>query len=142
MKREFILHPIGHPAHDTVKATISALLASLSNNRPMQVTFDELAFSREAQGYWHGTVVKTIRDAMFPGEAPAEVHEYLMGSHYGWKPSAVTGHSKPIRTTTTDEHGNANKLRKSEMGDLIEWAIAWAAERGVYVPEPVKGWKP
>lgn len=75
----------------------------------------------------------------------AEVHEYLLGLHFGWKrkrtpktPENPTGwRSVPRRTTTRDENGKRKLLTTIEFAEYVAFIQRFAAEKlGLVIPDP------
>jgi hypothetical protein len=121
-----------------------AFLQSLPADKPFKVTVeDHKARRSDAQNnYWWAVPVKLLSDAT--GYESEEIHQYLLGTFYGWKDKLVpkTPHnpeglaSVPIRTTTRDADGKRSVLTKLEFMDLVAFAQRFAASKGVYVPDP------
>jgi hypothetical protein len=87
-----------------------------------------------------GTVYPPIAEAM--GYDVADVHEYMLGVHFGWvdkrvpkTPNNPAGiESRPFRTTTTNENGKRNVLKKDEFSKFLSTVERIAAKAGVFVP--------
>ena len=87
-----------------------------------------------------GVVYPPIAEAM--GYEVADIHEYMLGVHFGWvdvkvpktprNPEGIE--SRPFRTTTTDETGKRNVLRKDEFSRFLETVERVAAKAGVFIP--------
>lgn len=65
-----------------------------------------------------------------PGWTAEDVHEYMLGEHYGWERVEGLGRTrlKPIR--------RSSKLSKLEFMDFVLFVQQKAAEHGVYIPDP------
>lgn len=102
--------------------------------------------SDEQNRYWWGVVVKTFAETV--GYEMEEVHQFLCGSHFGWKDRRVPRtprnpeglDSVPLRTTTRDESGHHAVLNKQDFGDLIAFAQRFGAQRGIFIPDPNPEW--
>jgi len=86
---------------------------------------------------------KMIAD--FTGFEVTEVHEFLLGSHFGWKDRRVPKtprnpkglESVPRRTTTRDENGKRSKLSTKEFGEYVEFIQRFAAQKlNLVIPDP------
>jgi hypothetical protein len=70
------------------------------------------------------------------------IHAFMCGTHFGWvdrvvpktprNPEGVA--SFPRRTTTRDEHGKRNVLKKDEFSKFIDMVERIAAKAGVFIP--------
>lgn len=95
--------------------------------------------------YLNGVCYKTIGDAI--GYERDEISEFLCGTYFGWKdkkvpkkPSCPEGiESVPIRTTTTDENGKRDVLKKMPMVDYIAFVQRFASGKGIYIRDPEDG---
>lgn len=121
------------------------LLASLDEMVSWKVTIEPLKNARSASqnAYLHGVCYKMISEAT--GYEVEEIHEYLLGLHFGWKeirvpkkPSNPNGiDSKPIRTTTTDANGKRSVLTPMEFSDYVNFIQRFAAQKiHVLIPDP------
>ncbi len=135
------------PRGSTWNATVerlSSFLMQLDHTKAWKVTVGEHTGQRSDQQnkYLWGVCYKTLADAM--GFETEEVHEFLCGTHFGWrdkkvpkKPSNLTGiESVPIRTTTIDQEGRRNVLSKQHFSDYVAFIQRFAAHRGVFIPDP------
>lgn len=59
-----------------------------------------------------------------------DVHEYLLGEHFGWETIEGMGRKrmKPLR--------RSSKLNKQDFAAYVDFCIRKGAEYGVYVPSP------
>lgn len=111
---------------------------------PLDLECRPLKNSRTGQQnrYLFGVCYPPIAEAM--GYVVDDVHEYMLGRHFGWvdvkvpktprNPDGIE--SKPFRTTTTDEHGKRSLLGKQEFSDFVEMVHRVAAGAGVFIAEP------
>jgi len=96
--------------------------------------------SNEQNALLFGVVYPPIAEAM--GYDVADIHEFMCGTHFGWvdvkvpktprNPEGVE--SRPFRTTTRDEHGKRNVLKKDQFSKFIDTVERVAAKAGVFVP--------
>lgn len=72
-----------------------------------------------------------------------ELHEFFCGEYFGWREYQIMGKRKqrPVRTTTTDEHGKRSVLSTVDFNDYCDFVRQRAAEHGVYIedPDPMHG---
>jgi hypothetical protein len=120
-------------------------LEGLPHNATWRVSIEQVKSSRstEANAYYWCVVVAAISERT--GYERLELHEYLCGLYWGWKDTRVPKtprntlgiDSKPIRTTTTNEHGKRAVLGKMAFWEFVEFARRFAAEKlGLVVPDP------
>lgn len=96
--------------------------------------------SSEQNALLFGVVYPPIAEAM--GYEVEAIHEYMLGRHFGWVDAKVPKtprnpegiESRPFRTTTRDEHGKRNVLKKDEFSRFLETVERIAAQAGVFVP--------
>lgn len=110
---------------------------------PLDLSCAPLKNSRTGQQnrYLFGVCYPLIAEAM--GYTVDDVHEYMLGRHFGWvdvkvpktprNPEGIE--SRPFRTTTTDEHGKRNLLGKPEFSAFVETVHRIAAGAGVFIAE-------
>lgn len=87
--------------------------------------------SEQQNRYLWGVVYPTILEAgKLEGWAADDLHEYLLGEHFGWE--VVTGFGKkrmrPIR--------RSSRLGKLEFMDYVAFIQQRMSEHGIYVPDP------
>ena len=68
-------------------------------------------------------------------KAKERLHEYFCGEYWGWMQPKL-GQSRPVRTTTTDMHGNKDVIDTATMSDFYEFVQERGAGVGVMVPDP------
>ena len=96
--------------------------------------------SNEQNALLFGVVYGPIAEAM--GYTVEDIHEYMLGRHFGWVDHKVPKtprnpegiESRPFRTTTRDEHGKRNVLKKDEFSRFLETVERIAAQAGVFIP--------
>lgn len=90
--------------------------------------------------YLFGVAYVPIAEAM--GYTVDDVHEYCLGTHFGWVDKRVPKtprnpeglESKPFRTTTTDDQGKRKLLTKKEFSDFVDHVERVAAKAGAFIP--------
>lgn len=122
-----------------------SVLATLDEALAWKVTVEPVKNARSASqnAYLWAVPYKMISD--LTGYEVDEVHEYMLGRHFGWKdkkkpktprnPQGVE--SVPVRTTTTDEHGKRSVLSPQEFSDYVDFIQRFAAVKlGLVIPDP------
>ena len=96
--------------------------------------------SNEQNALLFGVVYPPIAEAM--GYTVEDIHEYMLGRHFGWVDAKVPKtprnpdglESRPFRTTTRDETGKRNVLSTAEFSKFLDTVERVAAQAGVFVP--------
>ena len=96
--------------------------------------------TNEQNALLFGVVYPPIAEAM--GYVVEDVHEYMLGRHFGWVDRKVPKtprnpdgfESVPFRTTTRDENGKRNVLTTTEFSKFLDTVDRIAAQAGVFVP--------
>ena len=136
--QRFILH-----AMDTNRVPILAnahrFLDSLPASKSWRIEVAQHTKSRTPPQcrYLNGVAYKLIGDAL--GFERDDISEYLCGEFFGWREKALPGgrsEQVPIRTTTTDEDGKRAVLSVKQFAEYVEFCQRYAAEHGVFVPDP------
>jgi len=89
--------------------------------------------SDQQNRYLWGAVYPSILKAggeTLRGWTPEDLHEYLLGEHFGWETLTGFGRRRmrPIR--------RSSKLNKQEFADYVGFIQQRMAEHGIYVPDP------
>jgi hypothetical protein len=87
--------------------------------------------------YLWGVAIQMLAD--HSGYEREDVHEYLCGSYWGWKPKRLPGGREsqvPIRTTTTNEDGERDVIDGDAFWDYVEFVQRVGARQGVVIPDP------
>ncbi len=126
-------------ANDTNRVNVIAnaqkFLAALSSYKSWRVEVDEQKddrTSRQNRFLWAAN--QSI--AKVSGHDASDIHEYLLGTYFGWKEKELPGGrvtNVPVRTTTTDEQGRRKKLDRSAFSDYADFVWAQAAKLGVMI---------
>lgn len=96
--------------------------------------------SNEQNALLFGVIYPPTADAM--GYDVADIHEFMLGTHFGWVDRKVPKtprnpegmESRPFRTTTTNEHGKRDVLKKDEFSRFLATVERIAAKAGVFLP--------
>lgn len=96
--------------------------------------------SNEQNALLFGVVYPPIAEAM--GYTVEDIHEYMLGRHFGWVDAKVPKtprnpdglESRPFRTTTRDETGKRNVLSTNDFSKFLDTVERVAAQAGVFVP--------
>lgn len=121
------------------------LLESLDEMVSWKVTIEPVKNVRSAaqNAYLWAVPNKLISDAT--GYEMEEVHEFLCGTHWGWKDKKVPKtprnpdglESVPIRTTTRDANGKRSVLTTIEFSEYVDFVQRFAAKRlQLMIPDP------
>jgi len=126
-----------------IEAHALAFIHDLSAAKAWRVTIEPDTHNRSSQQnrYYFGVIVKLLSDAT--GYEKDDVHEYLLGSHFGWvekkvpkSPNFPSGVCvKPRRTTTEDDEGNHKLLDKMEFAEFVEFCQRFGASKGIHIPD-------
>ncbi|WP_286075671.1 hypothetical protein [Stenotrophomonas sp. 59] len=118
---------------------LSEMLRFYSAGKPVNVKISIARPERTPPqcAYLWAVVYPLLADAK--GYERDDVHEYLLGCHFGWREKRLPGgrvEQVPIRTTTTDEHGNRDVLEGRAFWDYVEFCQRVGARAGVFIPDP------
>lgn len=129
IKRRFILHP--NATRPGVEHNILGHLGTIPKDVVVSVEFKEWKPTRTNQQnkYLWACVYKAFTDALEGWDAE-DVHNYLLGEHFGWETLEGMGRKRlrPIR--------RSSKLNKAEFAEYVDFAIRKGAEHGIIVPLP------
>lgn len=119
-------------------------LEELPETKGWRVLIEEVKSERSLQQnrYLFGVAYKLLSEAI--GYEKDDLHRDLLGKHFGTKlkrvpPSKFNPEGLievPLRTTTTDEYGRRSVLGKVAFSEYVDFVKRYAAEGGVYVPDP------
>lgn len=121
------------------------VLASLDEEVAWKIIAEPVksARSHSQNAYLWAVPYKLISEAT--GYELEEVHEYMLGRHFGWKDKRVPKtprnsegvESVPVRTTTTDEHGKRSVLSVQQFTEYVDFIQRFAAQKiGIVIPDP------
>lgn len=110
---------------------------------PLGVTCEPWKEPRTSQQnrYLFGVCYPPI--AQVKGYTVDEIHEWMCGAHWGWvdKPCPKTPRnpegieSVPFRSTTRDENGKRDVLKKKPFSEFVETVHRLAAQGGIFIAE-------
>lgn len=119
-------------------------IAELPRDRAYTVRWEESKHQRSLaqNAYLFGVAYARLSDVT--GYEKQDIHEYLLGLHFGTKLKRVPKTKRnleglievPVRTTTTDEHGRRSVLGKADFAEYVDFVIRFAARHGIHVPPP------
>lgn len=109
-------------------ASAAKFLNALPLDKAWRLEVDEYKPRRSDQQnrYLWGVVYSTIVK-QFDGWRLDDVHEYMLGEHFGWEELAE-GYKRPVR--------RSSRLNKQEFSDYIAFIQQRASEHGIYIPDP------
>lgn len=133
MTQQFILH--ANDANRTrIVANLQKFIDALPATKPWKIEIAQYQKRRSDQQnrYLWGVVYPAFCKVLDGWDAE-DVHEFLLGEHFGWETFDGLGRKKvkPIR--------RSSKLTKVEFAEYVDHAIRIAADHGIYVPAPEEG---
>jgi hypothetical protein len=124
----FILRP--GPAFARVLANVIAFLGKLPTEKAWSVEIKPHSERRSDQQnrYLWGVCYPALADAT--GYDAEDLHEFLLGEHFGWEEYDVLGHKRkrPQR--------RSSKMSRMEFAEYVGYVQRTAANLGVYIPDP------
>lgn len=120
--------------------------AQFDPGKDIVVTAEEFVPERtpKQRNSMFGVAYKALMEQMgLAGEREKEqLHEMMCGEYWGWRWKQMLGGRKrvPIRTTTTNEHGERDVLTTRQQMAFYAWLQQRAAEYGYEIPEPNAEW--
>lgn len=123
---------------------IATFISGLDPKKPWEVLIRPFKRSRSNQQSRYERGVACVLLSKATGYEPEEVHEYLLGTYFGWRqvtcpktPNNPRGiRDVPIRTTTTNDMGERDVLNKSDFADFVDFIQRFGAKHGVLIPDP------
>lgn len=143
MNRKFILHRSGDATRETVLRNAHAAIDAVDASKVWQVEITEHVSPRTSKQNktLFGVVYPPIMESMgLSGQqAKEELHDVFCGLYWGVVEYEVLGQqkSRPVRTTTKNEHGKRDTLSKKDFGKFVDFVYLRAADYGIFVPDPV-----
>lgn len=129
MTQTFVLHK--DATRDRVLGNLVRFVQSLPDSKAWKVEIAQYARRRsdEQNRYLWGVVYPAFERAL-EGWDKEDIHEYLLGEHFGWQRLEGMGRAKvkPIK--------RSSKLTKAEFADYVDFCQRKGAEHGIYVPDP------
>lgn len=134
----FILDP-KDPASGDVFGNLLRFLDQLPKSKPWKVEVKRYAKERSNPQcrYLNGVAYQILSEEL--GFERDDISEYLCGEHFGWVDVPKPGdriEKVPYRTTTTGTDGKRSVLDWKEFDNYVEFIKRWAAEKGIYIPDP------
>ena len=134
-------HVVTLPPKDRERAIaeLLPLLRLFAEGKPVNV---KVSVAKPDRTPWQNRYLWGVAYALLApavGFEPEEVHEYLVGSFFGWREKRLPGgrvQQVPIRTTTTDADGNPDLLDGDEFWRFVEFVQRVGARQGVVIPDP------
>lgn len=114
----------------TATERAQAVIASLSLEKAWTIKVDEHKPTRsEAQNRYLWGVCYAELVKVLPGWDAEDVHEYMLGEHFGWETIEGMGRKRlrPLRRSSA--------LNKQEFSDFVAFIQRKAAEHGVFIPD-------
>lgn len=133
MTTEIILHKCGNRQRELEQLT--AFLARLPSEKGWKIEVSQYVRKRsdEQNRYLWGVAYKILGDAI--GCTTAEVHEFMLGEHFGWEKLEILGRTKlrPMRRSA--------KLSTVEFAEYVDAIQRRAALHGILIPDPDPRWR-
>lgn len=134
----FVLDPKS-PNCEAVRANLHRFIDGLSREKAWEIESKVYSSRRSVKHcrYLNGVAYRAICEAT--GYDRDDVSEYLCGLYFGTVPKRKPGkriEDVPLRTTTTDEHGNRSVQTKPEFTAYVEFVKRFAAEHNIAFPDP------
>lgn len=139
--RAFIVRPDN--TRETIMGNLLRFLNNLPADKPWEIRIDPFKESRSGRQnralFGHAYIQICDKTGMLKND----LHEYMLGEYFGWVEIDVFGakHKRPVRTTTTDELGRNDVLKKPDFAKFYEFIQMRAAENGIYVSDPDPFWR-
>jgi hypothetical protein len=137
----FVMPPT---ARERIADNLRAFLLTALPGKPLRVTVEQHRKRRsdEQNGYLFGVAYKALCEAT--GYDVEDVHEFMLGEHFGWVDKRVPKSAKfpqgiervPRRTTTRNESGKRQVLSTVEFAEYVDHVQRFGAEHGVFIPDP------
>ena len=129
MSQTFVLHK--DATRERVLGNLVRFVQSLPDSKAWKVEVAQYARRRsdEQNRYLWGVVYPAFEQAL-EGWDKEDIHEYLLGEHFGWQRIEGMGRAKvkPLK--------RSSKLTKAEFADYVDFCQRKGAEHGIYVPDP------
>jgi len=139
--QSFVLPEINR---DRIADNLRAFVLAAVPGKRIRVTVEQYRKRRsdEQNAYLFGVAYKALCDAT--GYDVADVHEFLLGEHFGWTDKRVPKSRKfpdgiervPVRSTTRDASGKRSVLTTMEFAEYVDHVQRFAAQHGIFIADP------
>lgn len=123
-------------------ASFARFVSHFMPGRELVVSVQEYVPERTAKqrNSLFGVAYKALMEQMgLRGERDKqELHNLFCGDYWGWRDVGMV--RRPVRTTTTDEHGRRDVISIRQQMAFYAFIQQRAAEYGYDVPDPEKEW--
>lgn len=121
------------PDSDEMRDKVRDIVSRLDPSKPWSVEIKPYRKARtndQIRYYW-GVIVTLLADET--GATKDEMHEFLMMEYFGFEEYEIFGKRKlrPVRTLSSPD-----LLPRSEMSNLFDYCIYFAAQQGILIPYP------
>jgi hypothetical protein len=111
-------------------ARVQKIIAALSKEKAWTIEIDEYKPKRsDSQNRYLWGVCYAELMKVLPGWQAEDIHEYMLGEHFGWETIEGMGRKRlrPLRRSSA--------LNKQEFSDFVAFIQRKAAEHGCYIPD-------
>ncbi len=109
---------------------VQKVIAALSTGKAWDIVIEEYKPKRSEQQnrYLWGVCYAELMKVL-PGWDAEDIHEYMLGEHFGWETIEGMGRKRlrPLR--------RSSRLNKQEFADFVAFVQKKAAEHGVFIPD-------
>jgi hypothetical protein len=109
---------------------VQKVIAALSKEKAWTIEIDEYKPKRsDSQNRYLWGVCYAELMKVLPGWQAEDIHEYMLGEHFGWETIEGMGRKRlrPLRRSSA--------LNKQEFSDFVAFIQRKAAEHGCYIPD-------
>jgi hypothetical protein len=109
---------------------VQKIIAALSKEKAWTIEIDEYKPKRsDSQNRYLWGVCYAELMKVLPGWQAEDIHEYMLGEHFGWETIEGMGRKRlrPLRRSSA--------LNKQEFSDFVAFIQRKAAEHGCYIPD-------
>lgn len=121
-----------------VLSNLLTLVQHLDDARAWKVTVERVSKERSARqnAYLWGVAYDVLEEET--GQEAEDWHEFFLCLHFGERTTSLFGKTitKPVRTTTTNEHGERDVLSTLDFMAYVETIQRVAAQHSVFIPDP------
>lgn len=132
------------PEREQVRANLHTFIDALAPAKSWRIEIRENRKERslDQNAAMFGVAYATIMEATgLEGDAERkQLHRDFCGDFFGWV-NGPLGHRKPVRTTTTNEHGERDVIDTATMARFYDFIVRTASEYNIVIPDPNPFWK-